>query len=503
MSNSTPIWTLGESQTLLDWRARYAALGLKTIPLKGKQPLDPISWKTTSLDQQWEQAGQGFDGNIGIIAGNGRVIVDADNIDTAYAIAETFNGMGISPVSVWSPHGMHFYLNCSDVPDDFNYGILAKDKFEGELRARNCYVVSPCSQINGIPYRWANCEPESLLGQQVIQWKDLAWLLPLQIDTHQKVAGLPFRLLERGMPAKAKGLLQALSGASKGQPIIKYPSRSEAEAAVISMLILAGWQYEKILDTFHEWAPGKFSEVKGKSQQDYFDRTYSKALTFIVEDATRQQIASVWHEAKAKYYWPGRQGFPKKSVYLGLLAVCWQFKSWQVNASERDLALYTASGRQSVHTSLLSLRADGLVKFIGRDSFKAANRWLVFPLNNATSEIMTSGRYLREDFPDSVELWSRQELGKTSGELINILDECPKSVTSLSKTTGKAWGTVKSALEKMKAVGLAQLIDGGWVRGETSIEEVAYKQETKSLSSRRRNTFDKERERFKRFHSGQ
>lgn len=502
MTNSTRIFPARSAQTLADWRSRYNALDFKTIPLRGKEPINPVSWKSTQPEEQWRQVGPNFDGNIGIVAGNSRVIVDADNIDTACAISDGFESIGLSPVRVQSPHGMHYYLNVADVPGDFNYTHLAKESFTGELRAQNCYVVAPCSQVDGIPYQWINGKPEDLPGQRVVSWKDLAWLLPAQTAI-QKVDELPVRLVYRDMPPKARGLLQVLKVASKGQSIDKYPSRSEAEAAVISMLILAGWPYEKILDTFYEWNPGKFAESKGRSQQDYFDRTHSRVMSAIVGSPMRQEISMVWHNVDASYFWPGSNGLLKQKVLLGLLAICWQFGSWTVYASERDLAVYASASREGVHKILRSLcEEDGHLKKIDRAFLDRSNRWQVLPLNFATSEVMTYGCSLRgkdTGTPDRAELWGRRGLGRPAGILYRMLDDFPKSVTGLTKATGKAWGTVKTALEHLESAGLARKTNNRWVRGETSVEQAALNLDTESLLQQRKDKFHKERERYKQF----
>jgi hypothetical protein len=497
MIDSTPLFNEPPGHSLQAWRKRYEALGLVTIPLIGKSPLDPVSWKVTPPAEQWLRANADFQGNIGIVTDGNEAVIDVDDHETAIAIDSGLKSLGCIPPTVRSPHGKHFHLRITDAPEDFNWSKLLPGMYRGEFRVRNSYVVAPCSQVNGVSYQWERGKPEELNSQPIVQWKDLRWLLPEQ-HTVLLIEELPVRLLYRDMPKKAEGLLEELRSARKGQAIQKYKSRSDAEAAVISMLILAGWSYDQTLRVFEDWSPGKYHDAKGRDQQRYFDRTYYRALSKIAAHPTREEIAAAWIAGQSNPFWPGGSGYLERDTYLGLLAICWQFGSWEVGASERDLAEYAAASQPGVHHALQRLaNREIITKQSHRRSLDEANRWIVSPLRDVSSQVMIYDTFLRGDVPDLAELWSPARLGRTAGTLYGLLGEFPVSVGCLARGTGKAWGTVKAALKKLEAVDLTIKLEKGWIRGKGSLPEVAKKFEASKAGFSRRSYHERQRELFK------
>jgi bifunctional DNA primase/polymerase-like protein len=496
MIDSTPILTENTNRSLQDWRRRYEDLGMVTIPLVGKSPLDPVSWKATPPVEQWLQVGSEFTGNIGIVMGYGRAVIDADDFETANLIDFGLKSLGCNPPTVLSPHGKHFHIGIADAPEEFNWSRLINEVYSGELRVRNSYVVAPCSRVDGVVYHWEKGTPEDLKPQTMVKWKDLLWLLPEQ-PVISMIEELPIRLLYRDMPRKAKDLLEKLRGAPKGQAIGKYPSRSDAEAAVITMLILAGWLYDQILNVFVEWAPGKFHEAKGRDKQRYFDRTYYRAISKLAAHPTRQEIAEAWIAGHSYPYWPGGSGYLERDTYLGLLAICWQFGNWKVGASERDLAEYAAASQPGIHHALENLVKRGIIQ---KQSFvrnlDEANNWKVSPLRDVSSQVMIYDSFLREDIPDLAELWSPTKLGRSAGTVYLLLGELPVSVGRLARGTGKAWGTVKAALKRLEEVNLAIKLEHGWLRGSGNLREIAKKFETSKSAIRRHSYHKRQRELF-------
>jgi hypothetical protein len=496
MVNFTPIWEISDETSPLAWRTIYEHLGFKAIPLQGKKPLDPTSWLKTPVLEQWKLAGQQFDGNIGIVLGNGLAVVDTDNQETARIVSKHLDNLGIASGSVSTPRGRHFYLRISGYPGWFYSRKLPSNIGLGELRVQNSYVVAPRSQINNTFYRWNNCTPGMVFDQPVIQWSDLHWLIQDHVEP-ETIETMPVRLLHRPMSRMVKALLTELAKAKKGQQVGKYPTRSEGEAAVISQLILSGWGIESIQTEFDMWLPGKYKEMKGGARQAYFDKTYYRVLTKIVSNPVRNQIASYWQDADSDPYWKGRNGLVKRDVYLGLLATCWQFASWRVNASQRDLACYCAVSQPVVSKTLKELTELGVVKrIIGGQSWLEAHKLLITPLNSLSSKTMISDNSLRSESCEGLqELWANNCLGRTAGTVYRLLGSDSVSVNMLVRRTGKAWGTIKNALVQLNSVGLAQKRGTGWVLGDEKVASVAHQYETSKISQRRREKYARERER--------
>ena len=497
MSDFTPNSMETANLTVQDWRNCYELLGIRTIPLIGKSPLDSISWKTTPYEEQWQRVGNKTDINIGIVTGNGLAVIDADNMETANAICAGLISMNLSPISVLTPRGMHFYVRIEGVPDQFNQARLMPGIYKGEFRTQNSYVVAPFSTVNGKTYSWNTGRPEDLKTQSVVQWKDLLWLLPEQSSV-SLIEELPIRLLHRDMPEKVKNLLNQLAGAVKGHAVEEYHTRSEAEAAVVAILILAGWSYEEILDTFLKYGPGKFHDSKGKDQQRYFDKTYYRVLSKMASNPIRQKIAATWKIVDTNPHWIGANGYAKRDTYLGLLAICWQFGTWNISASERDLAEYATTTQPSIHKILYKLSKLGIIQKTSEGRLLgSATKWQVTPVEGISSEVM-----IYDNFPpyEVVEIWSPSKLGRTAGTIYRLLSTKPLSIRYLAQTTGKARSTVKSALEKRLATfKLAVKLPEGWVRGNANLTDVAMKYEAEKAAYKRHSYHKHERERFAAF----
>jgi hypothetical protein len=496
MTNSTPNFDPTHLDSVHAWRRRYERLGLRTIPLIGKAPATHLSWRESAASALWQSVGPDFAGNIGILLGNGLVVADADDQSAITSLSSGFRSMGLRTLVVKTPHGMHFYLKVSDIPAAYSHSLLPSGVGEGELRARNCYVVAPASQADGVLYRWLDGTPERLATQRVVHWAELAWLLP-NAESHPMVKAVPIRLLHREMPPKAKSLLEALAIASKGEAIGAYATRSEAEAAVVSILILAGWSQDEIQSTFDLWKPGKYWETKARDRQTYVDRTFTRALSSIASHPTRVAVAHCWQAVSANPRWKGADGFTRRDTLLGLLALCWQFASWEIFAPQRSLAEYAATSSPCISRTLPSLCSDGFVERLNSvRTVGKADRWRVNPLSFVSSEVMICGKSPRIEEWDVGELWSRQGLGQTAGTICDLLSPTPVRVSPLHRQTEKAWSTVNVALHKLEQCGLSNEVPEGWIRGPRTVREVADEFGTKLRASRRQARHTGERERF-------
>ncbi len=496
MIDSNPKSELSSPNSIVAWRQRYERLGWRTIPLIGKAPLQQLSWTVADPGALWQSIQPDVDCNIGIILGDGLTVVDTDDDTTSRSVSSGLASMGLSPLVAKTPHGMHFYLRTEEVPASYNWSRLPAEVGDGEFRARNSYVVTPPSQVDGLHYRWSEGSPEDLALQPVVQWHDLAWLLPRE-SADAGVEELPIRLLHRSMPARARILLDHLTGASKGESVDRYPSRSEAEAAVMSTLILAGWTYVEILATFEKWQPGKYWDAKGVDRQRYFDRTYYRALSKIAAHPTRVAVAAYWRSLSADPLWVGRNGYTKRDTLLALLALCWQFASWDVFAPQRALAEHAATTQVTISKTLRALCADGFVTPRNAGPDRAdADHWRVHALGSVSSQVMICDNSPRTEEWDLNELWSASALGRSASAVHGLLSHKPVTVTWLSRQTGKAWSTVDSTLDRLQRCGLARSVEGGWVRGARTLREVADEFDTKTRAQRRRERHLLERERF-------
>lgn len=470
---------------LAQWRDRWTAAGVPTIPLRpnSKRALC-AAWNLTPTPEQWAEA-NGRACNIGALMGNGLVAVDCDAPATVEAVRAALDGMGLRwPEVQTQSGGRHYYGRCADAPDWFNWSTLAREVGPGELRARNAYLVAPCSEVDGRPWRFVAGAPESLPKLRPIAWRDLAWLLDAQNATAQAAPGNlehpPLRLVWRPMPERVRALLRA-SALTRGpsRPFEGYASRSEAEYGAVAGLILSAWSFDEIRATFDELQPGHYRDAPNREQ--WLARAYESALGWLASTPERMTIADAYRAAELAP-WPGRGGGLERAVYLGLLADCWRWGAWEVRASVRCLAQHAAASVDGAHNALTRLERAGKISRVkgwawDTDTTQAeATAWQV----HLDRTVTTRNLYLQDLEPLSVlcalsgaEVWSPVALGRSAQAVYRLLGAQPVGVTELARLTGKHRNTIARALVNLRGCGLAEEHDGGWVRGARDLAEIA------------------------------
>lgn len=456
---------------LTRWRKTYEMAGIATIPLvrRSKTPICD-AWQVLPPPAQWSDVGRRFRGNIGARCGGGLVIVDGDSPQSADNIRAGLVGLGLDPTesATATPGNRHFWLNIEDVPDGFNWCHLSPDIGPGELRGRNAYVVAPCSEVEDRRYRFVTGSPEALAQTKPAKWNDLAFLIASSSHRNDSAPlnSPPVRLVRRPAPIKAVVLLELLKGAPKAQPIVGYPTRSEGEAAVVTMLVLSGWSYDEIQAEFERARPGHYAEKRGVSKDRYLTLVYRNALGMLSSTPERTTLAQMYAEARVKP-WAGRGGGLERKAHLGVLAVAWQFSCYDVNASQRIVAEHAGASGRGINKALKRNAANGLIHRLAWCGPTDATTWriveshgdestnaLKFPVvtvlgdnepesGNARSNnkfpvvtvVRGEGAQEREARGEA-ELWARGKLGESAAMVLDALGGCDAGAENFEKPTG-------------------------------------------------------------------
>jgi DNA-binding transcriptional regulator GbsR (MarR family) len=490
-------------QSVQDARTVYEHLRFETLPLLPGQKRCVIKgWPTLDTDALWKQAEPGA--NIGLKAGGNchLAFIDCDDKDrpgTYQNVQKYLADLGLKSgdypvIQSASGIGRQIYIRFDgDLPGHSR--DLARHLGAGEFRyGPSVYVVAPPSIVNGAKYTLLEGDLQRL------PFLSLDQVLPMLQDQQTEavviIDHLPVRLLRRPMPQDVVELLETLAHAEKGQRTGWYPTRSEAEAAVVAKLVLAGWSYNEISDVFLKYRPRKFWEL-GPSSENYLEFTYRRTISALAARGVRPEITDAWRRSLS-LSWKGRYGPLTQATYNALLAICWQCNSWTVRASERDLSEYVAGTPAGVHNALRRLEKDYCLVQCRERTYKTrentkANLWTVFPLQTLAEGIGLVFYELDnnvEMFTTTVsgfqEIWGQKLLGRTAGIVYSVLNDTPVSVTQLHKSLGKGWATVKTALQKLCREGLAVHGEQGWIRGTANIAEVARTLKAKQAADRRR-----------------
>jgi DNA-binding MarR family transcriptional regulator len=257
-------------------------------------------------------------------------------------------------------------------------------------------------------------------------------------------------------------------------------------------------------------------------------------LNDICNTPERIELAELYHEA-GSWAWPGRSGALNRAAYQALISVAWQFATYEPRASERDLAEHAAATRQGINSAIERLHELGLLDVVRLSDTRRGKLYrLLNPQFVAIShrfkakahtqaacslaDGMSTGlaehwqsasgdveseqaalcsaayRWADEFTWDMAELWGAGALGRSAGLVYRYLSDAPASITQLATLTGKAWATVRAALERLAEHHLAERSGSLWVRGGADVVQVAEHFRAEMLAIRRRERHERERQ---------
>jgi len=249
------------------------------------------------------------DDNIGLFVGspNNLAVIDADDDATVAEVGRRLVDLGLydwtTVVMTPKRQGRHFWIKVIDVPEYTQaYFRLPKHIGKGEIRVkRPAYVLAPGSVLEQGTYMFVQGGGLRFTEQPTLPWNELTWLLPphaFSTNGYTKhgngnILENPLTFPHRNNPPVLR-LFEYLRSARRGGEVQRinvrtgtvsegdtYPSRSEAEASLVSGLIVAGWDFDAIHDRFETEQPGHYAEAKNPYR--YLVSTYNKALAYVID----------------------------------------------------------------------------------------------------------------------------------------------------------------------------------------------------------------------------
>ena len=520
-------------------RDAWQQAGAVVIPLRAdsKTPAAGRSWLTTPSAAQWQTLPAGKACNLGIVCGAGHAVIDADNAEAVRNVDAQLAGLGIldqMPIERTPNGGRHYHAKLVEVPHGFNYALLARQLGAGELRAANCYVVAAPSTVAGRPYVFEQGGPHTLPALRVMAWRDFDWLLPAGAVAVDRVQVPPVRLLERSAGGAVEALLDKLGHAQartrrsdrleRGHAVGKYASTSQAEAAVIAILILRGWPFDAIADLFQQAPPAHYrlrraadASADAVLRAAYLRATYANVLAELAGNATRRQLALAWRTVEQAGA-AGEGAEAERRVLLAMLAHAWQVDALTFCASRRDLALHAQLSGQVVDAARQRLHAARLIKVRRPRAEAAIWQGLRYTLDAdfvaGLAAGLTAGliRYNschrsqliegvlsaavppgndRRTLAAAAVVWARQHCGPASKNIYMGLGSAAQPVRTLAAAAGLSVGRAERALLRLASHGLAvQVAEGAppvrsgagrpacklvayWLRGPVDVAELA------------------------------
>lgn len=437
--------------------AEYEGLGFDTLPLTydTKDPLPGlVGWQQRASAVLWAAAPD--DSNVALRGGGDihAVFIDADDKNrpgTADNVRRLLNGWGIYTdgdvpiVRTASLIGNHFYLRTT-VHLAGDSRRLCPELGAGELRyGSGAYVVAPGSVVDGHPYELVAGDLRQL---PALDFQDLRYLANVELATGTAASKATPRL-----PRKAWALL-------RGQNTERYPSRSEAEQAILASLVGAGFDFENVLLLFTtNPAAGKFGEMWRKSERNalrWLRLSYSNAVKWseASESAGRKRGREAQRWALS-VPWPGRVGSTDRAVYLAHCEIARRSGVLSYAAPVRTLAELAGVAYLTAQRSNLRLVEHGLVRHDRTHVGTLAATYQLEPVHSYITSTQTEGVEVIQLCTLDNDAFRRAGLGKAAGELLAHLRLHPGlTAAELAESTGRHISTVRRALGRM-----ARLVD--------------------------------------------
>jgi hypothetical protein len=447
---------------------QYERLGYDTLPLPPGAKKEPeTGWPGKLPAEMWSEARA--DANIGLRCGGERRlgVIDCDENAVPGTFRRSQNlleGLGYTPgtypvVQTASGVGRHIYVELTEkLPG--HWRKFSASFGAGEFRyGPGSYAVAPPSRIKGAGAYEFICGDLRLLPR----------LAPEQI---RPILNDPSILNPRApprcnIPRRTKALLE-------GDYVDSYPSRSEAEQAIIVGLINAGHDFQCVMTLFSNYpAAGKFTELHTQNPNAavrWLRRSYENAKNWAEahESLARQQArrAIAWAESRS---WQGRTGISDRPVFIAHAKIALRASRLVYAASARDLAELAGVTFQTASNATSRMCNARLLELVKPASGRFAN---VYRFAVPASFDTSSPQAVRKcQFMQSLghDAFRWRGLGKSAHEVWTSLREEPATVHDLVEKTGRHANTVERALARMNGLidpSTGEIIEMAWFDGE-------------------------------------
>lgn len=444
-------------------RAMYDELGFDTLPVigGGKKPI-ARAWQSRLPYRLWQNAPQSA--NIGIRGGGlaSVAFIDCDEAQTFENVTNWLAGLGIRGdsypvVQTASGEGRHVYITLAGVLSG-DARDLSNEIGGGEFRyGAGAFVVAPPSAINdGGKYSLISGE---FSIRPTLEVKDV---LPILGNRETVTERKPT------LSRKAIALLH-------GRNIENYSSRSEAEQSLIASMVNAGFSFVEVLDLFNRHpGAGKYAELKSRNARNaerWLLKSYNEAAQWAkTHESKARRVAKsaiVWAESRA---WQGRTGAVDQLIYLAHANIAYRAGRFIYGAGRRDLAELTGINQITATNATKRLIKSGLIVFDTPHSIDCATLYRLGNLNILNHSLSTS--IVRKWLSMSHDVFRHGGLGKSAGQVWQVLQEHPASIDELAESTGRHVKTIERAIDRMRK--LADPLTGEYLPMVASDDDEIY-----------------------------
>jgi hypothetical protein len=445
-------------------RIMYDELGFDTLPLiPGSKRTYARAWQRRLPYRLWQNAPERA--NIGIRGGGfARVaFIDCDEPRTFENVTDWLAGLGYRNdsypvIQTASVEGRHIYITLAGVlPGDAR--DLFKEIGAGEFRyGAGAFVVAPPSLVHdGGGY--------SLISG------DYSIRPTLEVKDILPILGNRDIVIER-TPTLSRKAIALLNGKN----IENYSSRSEAEQSLIASLVNSGFSFGDTLEFFSRYpCAGKYTELKDKNAKNaerWLLKSYNEAVQWTkTHESKARQIAKsaiTWAQSRA---WQGRTGAVDQLIYLAHANIAFRAGRLIYAASCRDLAERAGVTHMTATRATWRLCKSALLVPDKKAVFDNANVYqLCIPDIPLHSPRTTSVR--KCNTMSNHDVFRYSGLGKSVGQVWQVLQEHPATIEELAHITGRHVKTIARAIDRMSK--LADSLTGEYLPMVASDNGITY-----------------------------
>jgi hypothetical protein len=422
-------------------RMMYDELGFDTLPVNGggKNPY-ARAWQKRLPYRLWQNAPQ--NANIGIRGGGlaNVAFIDCDEPQTFKNVTDWLAGLGIRGdsypvIQTASDEGRHVYISLAGALSG-DARDLSQEIGGGEFRyGAGAFVVAPPSLISDG-------------GGYSLVSGDYSIRPELAVKDILPILGNRETVTER-KPTLSRKALALLHGKN----IDSYSSRSEAEQSLIASMVNAGFTFGEVLALFNRHpCAGKYAELKTKNSKNaerWLSKSFYKAAQWVTthESKARQvaKSAIAWAESTA---WKGRTGAVDQLIYLAHANIAYRAGRLTFAASCRDLAELAGIGKTTATRATWRLCDSGLLVPDKKAVADSANIYQLSDLDKMGHSLSTS--FVRKcPTMSNHDVFRFGGLGKSAGQVWQVLQEHPASIDELAEVTGRHKKTIERVIDRM------------------------------------------------------
>lgn len=298
----------------------------------------------------------------------------------------------------------------------------------------------------------------------------------------------PITLIRRIPPRIVREIISKIQTSKDEEEIVideyhKYASKTGAERAIASDLILVGYTELEVHDFFEKEIEGGFyNQLNYNDKHEYVHNLYIDFVNCICSDSIRKRIIDVYRIIEQSPF-VGRSGGTDKLILLALESKAFEFNTEVIKMSVSEIALFSHLSKSTVSKALKRLPSRGVSLHCSNIPGDAIAYDLEEFNSNALKSNSSTLSLIKEHYCSPIvqkyepwhckPIWKNNYLGTSAQLIYEFLTNVGLTINELSSMTGKSRNTVSKKLHELEQYDLVKKVNRKWQVGDKSLLAVA------------------------------